>query len=286
VRIVRTVDDMRAAVRAARAEGKRVGLVPTMGALHDGHLSLMRRARERCEWTAMSLFVNPTQFNDPKDLDRYPRDEARDAALVTSVGVDAVFAPSVEEVYPRGSATTVEVAGLSEVLEGAVRGARHFRGVTTVVVKLLNMVQPDVAFFGQKDAQQALIIRRMVADLNFPVHIEVCPTVRETDGLAMSSRNGLLDNDARRRAVALSRALFAVRDAIDAGERNTDRALEKGRAILEQMVIVPEYFAVVDAETLAPLAEASGEMLVPIAARIGDVRLIDNIAVSAAGAAR
>ena len=229
----------------------------------------------------MSLFVNPTQFNDAKDLDRYPRDEARDAELVASVGVDALFAPTVEAVYPLGSATSVAVAGLSEVLEGAIRGAKHFRGVTTVVAKLLNMVQPDEAYFGQKDAQQALIIRRMVADLNFPVRIEVCPTVRETDGLAMSSRNVLLDSDARRRAVALSRALFAVRDAIDAGERNTEKALQRGREILAEMDIVPEYFAAVDAETLVPMRDVSGEMLVPIAARVGSVRLIDNVRIGA-----
>jgi pantoate--beta-alanine ligase len=279
MRIVRTVSALREAVSAARARGERIGLVPTMGAFHEGHLSLMRRARERCGFVVVSLFVNPAQFNERSDLDRYPRDEQRDAAMAESVGVDVLFAPTVEEVYPAGFATTVEVSGVSEPLEGAMRGPAHFRGVSTVVAKLFNMAQPDDAFFGQKDAQQALLIRRMTRDLDFPVQVEVCPTVRETDGLAMSSRNVLLDPEARLRATALSRALIAVTRAVSRGERDADRALAEGRQVLAAEGIEPEYLAAVSAETLAPVATITGETLVPIAARVGTVRLIDNVIV-------
>jgi len=279
MRIVRTVSALRAAVSAARARGERIGLVPTMGAFHEGHLSLMRRARERCGFVVVSLFVNPAQFNERSDLDRYPRDEQRDAVMAESVGVDVLFAPTVEEVYPAGFATTVEVSGVSEPLEGAMRGPAHFRGVSTVVAKLFNMAQPDDAFFGQKDAQQALLIRRMTRDLDFPVQVEVCPTVRETDGLAMSSRNVLLDPEARLRATALARALIAVTRAVSRGERDADRALAEGRQVLAAEGIEPEYLAAVSAETLAPVATITGETLVPIAARVGTVRLIDNVIV-------
>lgn len=275
--IIRTVREMREAVQSARGRGERVGLVPTMGAFHDGHLTLMRRAGETCAFVVVSLFVNPTQFNDAGDLARYPRDEAGDAELAAFAGVDALFAPPASEVYPDGFATVVEVAGLSAPLEGAVRGPQHFRGVATVVAKLLNMVQPDDAFFGQKDAQQALIIRRLVRDLDIPVRVEVCPTVRETDGLAMSSRNALLDATSRTSAPVLSRALFAVADAVARGEANAERALSVGRAMLDARGIVPEYFAAVSAETLAPVETFASETLVPIAARFGGVRLIDNV---------
>ena len=279
MRTVRTESTLRDAVADARSRGKRVGLVPTMGAFHDGHLSLMRRARERCGCVIVSLFVNPAQFNERADLDRYPRDEARDAALAESVGVDLLFAPPVEEMYPVGFATTVEVSGVSEPLEGAVRGPAHFRGVATVVAKLFNMAQPDEAFFGQKDAQQALLIRRMARDLDFPVHIEVCPTIREQDGLAMSSRNALLDAESRRRATSLSRALFAVERAVAEGERDAGRALAPARAVLATEGIEPEYLAAVSTETLAPVATITGETLIPLAARLGSVRLIDNVVV-------
>jgi len=279
MKIVRTVGALRGEVSAARRAGARVGLVPTMGAFHDGHLSLMRRARERCGFVVVSLFVNPAQFNESSDLDRYPRDEVRDATMAESAGVDLLFAPPVTEVYPLGFATTVEVSGVSEPLEGALRGPVHFRGVATVVAKLFNMVQPDSAFFGQKDAQQALLIRRMARDLDFPVDIEVCPTIREADGLAMSSRNALLDPVARQRATALSRALFAVDRAVANGEHDAERALAAGRAVLIAEGIEPEYLAAVSAETLTPVTTISGETLVPIAARVGSVRLIDNIVV-------
>ena len=279
--IIRSVRELRDAVRAARSEGKRIALVPTMGALHEGHLSLVRRAEEHEGFVVVTLFVNPAQFNEAADLARYPRDEAGDLALAGAAGADVLFAPSVEEVYPPGFVTTVEVAPLAAPLEGVVRGTQHFRGVATVVAKLLNMAQPDEAYFGQKDAQQALIIRRLVRDLDFPVRIEVCPTVREPDGLALSSRNALLDDDARRRAPALSRALFAVEDAVARGEVNADVAMEAGRSMLAQEGIVPEYFAAVSAETLAPVQRIERGTLVAIAARFGNVRLIDNVIVGA-----
>jgi pantoate--beta-alanine ligase len=280
--VARTVAALRETVSAARLGGARIGLVPTMGALHEGHLSLIRRARERCGFVVMSLFVNPAQFNEAADLARYPRDESRDAMLAARAGADLLFAPSVGEVYPAGFSTTVEVAGISEPLEGTVRGPKHFRGVATVVAKLLNMAQPDDAFFGQKDAQQALLIRRMVRDLDLPVRIEVCPTVREADGLAMSSRNALLTAEGRQRAPALSRALFAVQTAIADGERDAARALAAGAAILAAAEIEPEYYAAVSTETLAPVTTIQGETLVALAARVGDVRLIDNVLVQPA----
>jgi len=279
VKIVRAVSELRSIVQQARQGGVRVGLVPTMGAFHDGHLELMRRARERSGFVIVSLFVNPTQFNDAADLSRYPRDEARDAELARSVGVDVLFAPTADEVYPGGFATSVQVAGLSDSLEGTMRGPGHFRGVATVVTKLLNMAQPDDAYFGQKDAQQALIIRRLVRDLDIPTHIEICPTVRESDGLAMSSRNVRLDETARRRAPALARALRAVEAAVAEGEHDAGRALAAGEAILAEAGIAPEYFAAVSPDTLAPVARITGETLVAIAANVGGVRLIDNVLV-------
>jgi pantoate--beta-alanine ligase len=279
VKIVRTVAEVREAVRAARTGGTRIGLVPTMGAFHDGHLALMRRAREQSGFVVVSLFVNPTQFNDPADLSRYPRDEARDADLARTAGVDVMFAPPVDEVYPDGFATSVQVARLSDPLEGTMRGPGHFRGVATVVTKLLNMVQPDDAYFGQKDAQQALIIRRLVRDLDIPTHIEICPTVREPDGLAMSSRNVRLDETARRRAPSIARALRAVEAAVAEGGHDAAAALAAGEAILAEAGIVPEYFAAVSANTLEPIARITDQTLVAIAANVGGVRLIDNVLV-------
>jgi pantoate--beta-alanine ligase len=251
-----------------------------MGAFHEGHLALMRRAREAMGFVVVSLFVNPTQFNDAADLAHYPRDEARDAAMASDAGVDLLFAPPPDEVYPPGFATSVEVSGLSAPLEGAMRGTAHFRGVATVVAKLLNMAQPDVAFFGQKDAQQTLVIQRMVRDLDLPVRIEVCPTVREADGLAMSSRNTRLDADARRRAPAIARALRAVEAAVAGGERDAARALAAGTAVLSDADVDPEYLAAVSTATLEPVATIDGETLVAIAAVVGGVRLIDNVLVA------
>lgn len=276
--VARTVAALRDAVGSARRGGARVGLVPTMGAFHEGHLTLMRRARERCGLVVVSLFVNPAQFNEAADLARYPRDEARDAVLAASAGTDVLFAPAVDEVYPAGFASVVEMSGISEPLEGAVRGPKHFRGVATVVSKLLNMAQPDEAVFGQKDAQQALLIRRLVRDLDFPVRIEVCPTVRETDGLAMSSRNALLAPEARARAPILYHALRMVADLVTGGATIED-ALERARLHLGRHDIVPEYFAAVSTESLAPVKTIEGETLVAIAARFGEVRLIDNVVI-------
>ncbi len=278
--VLRSVAELRAAVTAARGRQGRVGLVPTMGAFHDGHLSLMRRAREVCDCVIVSLFVNPAQFTDPGDLARYPRDEAADATLAASAGADVLFAPEVRAVYPPGFSTHVEVLGVSAPLEGVVRGPEHFRGVATVVTKLFNMVQPDDAFFGQKDAQQALLVRRMVRDLDLPVRIEVCPTIREPDGLAMSSRNVLLLPDDRRRAPALARALTAVVDAVAKGERDATRALRAGVAVLRAAGIEPEYFAAVSTDALEPVNVIAGETLIALAARLGRIRLIDNALVN------
>ncbi len=276
MRIVRTVEEVRAAVREARAPGLAVGFVPTMGAFHNGHRSLMRRARATCGFVVVSLFVNPTQFNEAADLAAYPRDEARDAALASAERVDLLFVPAVDEIYPAGDRTTVEVGELTGVLEGASRGAAHFRGVTTVVARLFNIVQPDVAFFGQKDAQQALIVQRMVRDLAFPLRVEVCPTVREADGLAMSSRNVRLGPADRQRALALRSGLAAAEAAMAAGERNAARIEHAGASAMRDQGVEPEYFAVVSADTLMPLSPIVGRILVAVAARVGPVRLIDN----------
>ena len=279
MKTLRTISEVRQAVGGARAAGHRIGLVPTMGWFHEGHLSLMRRARSECGFVVVSLFVNPTQFNDAADLAAYPRDEARDASLAEGVGVDAMFVPSVAEMYPTGFATSVVVAGLSEPLEGVQRGAAHFRGVATVVSKLLNIVAPDVAYFGQKDAQQALVIRRLTRDLDLGVRIEVCDTVREPDGLAMSSRNVRLHDEDRRRAVALSRGLEAARALVEAGERDSVAIERVGREVMRTHGVEPEYFAAVSATTLAPFdgEPLHGEVLVVVAARFGAVRLIDNV---------
>jgi pantoate--beta-alanine ligase len=256
----------------------KVGLVPTMGALHDGHRALLRAARTECDRVVMSLFVNPTQFGPGEDLDRYPRDEARDAELAEHEGVDVTFAPSAAEVYPDGYATYVDVHGLTEVLDGdrARRGPEHFRGVTTIVAKLLNIVQPDAVYFGQKDAQQAIVIRRMVNDLDFPVRVEVQPTVREPDGLALSSRNAYLGPEDRKRAAALSRALRTVRDSAAGG--SLAAALAAAREELLDAGVEPEYLEARDASDLTPVAELNGRpVLVAVAAKFGDARLIDNV---------
>ena len=274
--ILRTVAELRVAVAVARRRGERIGLVPTMGAFHEGHLTLMRRARERCGFVVVSLFVNPTQFNDAGDLARYPRDEAHDAELAASTGVDVLFAPTVAEVYPAGFSSVVDVQGVSAPLEGVARGPEHFRGVATVVTKLFNMAQPDDAFFGQKDAQQALLVRHMVRDLDFLVRIEVCQTVRETDGLAMSSRNAMLTPEARERAPVLHQALAMVASLVEQGAC-IDDAIARGRALLAERGVEPEYFAAVSTDTLEHVHAVRGETLVALAARFGAVRLIDNV---------
>ena len=282
MKVIRTVGELRAALARAHREGRSVGLVPTMGAFHEGHLSLIRRARADCDVVVVSLFVNPAQFAPSEDLAAYPRDEARDAALAEAEGADILFAPPVEEVYPPGFSVTVEVGGLTEVLCGdpGRRGPEHFHGVTTVVTKLFNMVGPDVAYFGQKDAQQALVIRKLVRDLDMPVRIEVLPTVREPDGLALSSRNRYLSPDERRTAPALFASLRQAAESIREGW-NVNRALDMARAALTDAGFVLDYVEARHAETLAPVEGISNAAPLRLltAARMGTTRLIDNIAV-------
>jgi len=276
MRTVRTVADLRAALRDPRRAERTIGLVPTMGALHDGHLSLVRAARAENVVVVVSLFVNPTQFNEAADLDAYPRDEARDTEAAAAAGTDLLFAPSADEVYPPGFATTVRIAGLTEHLEGEHRGIAHFEGVATVVCKLLNMAQPDVAYFGQKDAQQAAVIRRLVRDLDIPVRIAVQPTVREPDGLALSSRNVHLKGADRERALALRRALDAAAETVAAGERDPHAVERAGRAAMARLGVEAEYVALVRPDDLRPVERIDGDVLVAVAARVGPTRLIDN----------
>ncbi|MGH2834863.1 MAG: pantoate--beta-alanine ligase [Solirubrobacteraceae bacterium] len=277
IKTVRAVGELRAALVPLRRSGRTIGLVPTMGALHAGHLSLIESARAQCDVVVVSLFVNPSQFDERSDLDRYPRDEARDRELAERAGADYLFAPEAEEVYPPGFATSVEVLGLTDRLEGAVRGASHFRGVTTVVTKLLNMVGPDVAYFGQKDAQQAIVIARLVADLDLPVRIETCPTVREPDGLAMSSRNARLSAEERARAGALFRGLSAAAALAAQGERSGEELLRTAREAMAALDVEPEYLALVDPATLEPVERLERAALLAVAARVGETRLIDNL---------
>jgi len=278
VNLLRAKQDLRDALAWPRRTGYSIGLVPTMGYLHEGHVSLLRAAASRCDVVVMSLFVNPTQFRPGEDLERYPRDEERDLALAAEAGVDIVYAPPVAEVYPEGFVTHVGVEGLTEVLCGdpGRRGPEHFRGVTTVVAKLFNTVQPDVAYFGQKDAQQAAAIRRMARDLDFPVKVEVLPTVREDDGLAMSSRNAYLTAEERERAAALSRALRAAEQT--ALEDSLAAGLDAARRELSAAGIEPEYLEARDPDAMTSVAALNGRpVLVAVAAQVGAARLIDNV---------
>jgi len=275
MRTVRTVEELRQHLDQQRSAERTIGLVPTMGAFHQGHVSLMQHAREHTDVVVVSLFVNPTQFGAKEDLSAYPRDEARDAEIAAAAGVDVLFAPPVEEVYPAGFQTTVAVGALADTLEGLQRPG-HFDGVATVVTKLLNMVGPDVAFFGQKDAQQALIVRRVVRDLDIPTRIDVCPTVREPDGLAMSSRNAYLAPADRERAVALKRALDAAAAAVAGGQRDAAAVAAAAREAMTPYGVEPEYLALVAADSLQPVDRVDGEVLVALAARVGPARLIDN----------
>ncbi len=278
MKLLRSVQDLRAELRPQRREERSIGLVPTLGSLHEGHLSLVRRAREECDVVVLSLFVNPGQFGPGEDFGAYPRDEGRDAELAAAEGVDVLFAPPVEEVYPPGFDTSIAVGGLTEVLDGAPdqRGSGHFAGVTTVVAKLFNMAGPDVAYFGQKDAQQALVIRRLVTDLDIPVRIEVCPTIRDGDGLALSSRNAYLSPAERERALALSRALRAAEAAVDAGRLDARAVLEAARGELDTAGIDPEYLELRSTTDLSPVERVNGSTLLAVAARVGRARLIDN----------
>jgi pantoate--beta-alanine ligase len=284
MRILRTSPGLRTALRPARRADRAIGLVPTMGALHEGHLSLIRAAREQTHEVVVSLFVNASQFDDADDLAAYPRDEERDAALAQEAGADILFAPPPEIMYPAGFSTEVRVGGpLTETLEGAHRGPEHFHGVTTVVTKLLNVVQPDAAFFGQKDAQQALVIRKLVRDLDLEVRIEIAPTVREPDGLALSSRNARLHGDNRRRALALNNALRAAAQAAADGERDAAAIAQVARAQMQELQVEPEYLELVNPEDLTPVHVIRGDTLVAVAARVGEVRLIDNTIISGSG---
>jgi pantoate--beta-alanine ligase len=278
MRVVRTVAELREALAPERRAGRSIGFVPTMGYYHDGHLSLMRRAREENAVLVVSLFVNPAQFAPGEDFEAYPRDEERDLRLAESERVDVLFAPPVEEVYPGGFATTVSVGDLTETLEGdaAQRGPEHFEGMTTVVTKLFNMVGPDVAYFGQKDAQQALVVRKLVRDLDIPVRIEVCPTVRDRDGLALSSRNAYLGPEERERALALNRALRAAEAAVASGIRDAAAVVRAAREELDRAGVEPDYLALRSAADLSPVERVNGSTLLAVAARVGRARLIDN----------
>ena len=272
---------MRAAARGARAAGKSSGLVPTMGALHEGHLSLVRAAKAACDMVTVSIFVNPLQFGPHEDLAKYPRDFEGDSKRLGAEGVDCLFAPSVQEMYPESSTTYVEVEGLSQRLCGGSRPG-HFRGVATVVAKLFHIVEADKAFFGQKDAAQVAVLRRMVRDLNFPVEIVVCPIVREPDGLAMSSRNGYLNPQERKSALQLYRSLNEVQRRFEQGERNPANLIEAGKQVLAQDPGVRlDYLSIVDPETLEPVRRLTGKNLVAVAALVGSTRLIDNVVLGA-----
>jgi pantoate--beta-alanine ligase len=277
--VAATVEETRRAVAEARRRGLSIGLVPTMGALHEGHASLIRAARRQTGFVVVSIFVNPTQFGPREDLSRYPRPLEQDLDLCEREAADLVFHPEPATVYPPGFCTAVEVTGLQDMMEGASRPG-HFRGVATVVLKLFNIVQPDIAFFGQKDGQQARIVRQMVADLNVPVEVQVCPTVRAADGLALSSRNAYLDAEQRRRATGLSAALERGRRLIDEGERDPLRVKE---AMAAHITAVPgaaiDYAEVVTADTLRPTDRLRGQVMLAVAVRFGSTRLIDNMLV-------
>jgi pantoate--beta-alanine ligase len=275
--ITTTVDETRRAVAAVRAQGKKVGLVPTMGALHAGHASLMRAAREECEFVAVSIFVNPSQFGPTEDLARYPRPFEHDVQLCADEGVNLIFHPTPEIMYPPSFQTWVTVDELQKVLCGTSRPI-HFRGVATVVLKLFNIVQPDVAYFGQKDAQQARLLVQMVRDLDVPVRVRICPIVREPDGVALSSRNVYLDAEQRKNATVLHRALETVRVRIEAGERRSDLLIDSARAMIEATPGTRiDYVAIVAWETLQPIERVQGKVLIALAVNLGTTRLIDNL---------
>jgi pantoate--beta-alanine ligase len=277
VKQLTTIAATKAACRQVTRSGKTLGLVPTMGALHEGHVSLARASKSRCQVTAVSIFVNPLQFGPSEDLAKYPRPLGRDAAMLEELGVELLFLPSVEEMYPAGAKTRVAVEGLSDKLDGASRPG-HFLGVTTVVSKLFEIVRPDLAFFGQKDAAQVAVLRKMVRDLDMDVEMIVCPIVREKDGLAMSSRNAYLTPEQRQQASVLYRSLMRVQTAADRGERDAAKLRQIGEQVIaEEPGARLDYFAVVDPETLEPVTDTRRGALVAVAAYVGTTRLIDNI---------
>ena len=276
---IHTIAEMKSACR--RLAGKALGFVPTMGALHEGHLSLVRASKSRCDVTAVSIFVNPLQFGPSEDLAKYPRTLDRDARLLEELGVDLLFVPRVDDMYSSGAKTYVLVDDLSDKLDGASRPG-HFRGVATVVAKLFEIVRPDCAFFGQKDAAQVAVLRKMVSDLNMDVELVVCPIVRETDGLAMSSRNVYLTAEQRRQALVLNRSLLRVRAAAEAGEHDTAKLIKMGKQVIaEERGARLDYFVIVDPDTLDPVADISRRTLVAVAAYVGPTRLIDNVVLAA-----
>ncbi len=278
---IATIAEMKAACRQVTRNCKTLGLVPTMGALHEGHLSLVRASQARCDVTAVSIFVNPLQFGPAEDLDKYPRAMERDTALLEELGTDLLFTPGVEEMYPPGAQTHVLVEGLSNKLDGASRPG-HFRGVATVVAKLFEIIRPDYAFFGQKDAAQVAVLRKLVDDLDMDVEIIACPIVREKDGLAMSSRNAYLTPEQRQQATVLYRALLRVQTAVDRGERESAKLIEIGKHVIaEETTVRLDYFTVVDPDTLDSVSEVSHCALVAVAAYVGATRLIDNILITA-----
>ncbi|HUW17966.1 MAG TPA: pantoate--beta-alanine ligase [Sedimentisphaerales bacterium] len=279
--VARTIESVRRLVRGARREGKKIGFVPTMGALHIGHISLIEAASKQCDFVVVSIFVNPTQFGPGEDFEKYPRPFEADVEICRKTGVDVVFAPTPEELYGLENVTWVQVEKLTEPLCGRFRPG-HFRGVTTVCAKLFNIVMPDIVYLGQKDAQQAVVIRRMVADLNMPLEIVICPTVRESDGLAVSSRNKYLSDRQRRDTGAIYKSLQRCREMTDCGVRDTAEIISEMRKILQQVPSIKiEYISLVDADSLRSLDEIKGRVLAAVAVRIGSTRLIDNILVDA-----
>jgi len=275
--VAKTIQSVRKLVKKARSEGKKIGFVPTMGALHIGHTSLIERAVEECDFVVVSIFINPTQFGPAEDYDKYPRDLDADLKICEKSGVDVVFAPNVEQMYGTQNLTWVNVEKLTDTLCGRFRPG-HFRGVTTICAKLFNIVGADVAYFGQKDAQQALVIKRMVIDLNIPLEIVICPTVREPDGLAVSSRNQYLTDQQRKDAVCIYKSLQKCRQMIDAGVTDTKEIINQMHKVINQVPSIEiEYLSIVNAETLQPIEHITGTILVAIAVKIGKIRLIDNI---------
>jgi pantoate--beta-alanine ligase len=286
MKIFESSEQVRAAVRAAKSDGRRIGFVPTMGALHEGHMSLVRAARQQCPYVVVSVFVNPTQFGPNEDFEKYPRNLERDRQMLEAEGVSLLFAPSVEEMYPAGATTFVTVENLTEKLCGRSRPG-HFRGVATVVSTLFHIIEPDLAFLGQKDAAQAAIIRRMARDLKFDVRIVVCPTVRESDGLAMSSRNAYLSPSERKQALVLFRALSRVQTLADQGEADSSKLMAAAKSVLaEEPGVRLDYVEIVDPESLEPMSDVSKGALAAMAAFVGKTRLIDNLLLTGVGKAK
>jgi pantoate--beta-alanine ligase len=282
MQVSKTIESVRKLLKAARSEGKKIGLVPTMGALHIAHISLIEAATKVCDFVVVSIFVNPTQFGPAEDFEKYPRPIEADLEICKKAGVDVVFAPTTEQMYPQENLTWVNIEKLTEQLCGKFRPA-HFRGVATVCAKLFNIVEPDIAFFGQKDGQQAIVIKRMVADLNMPLEIVVCPTIREHDGLAVSSRNQYLTEQQKKDATLIYKSLQKCEKLIADGVTDSKTIIDRMRKILKQAPSIKiEYVSIVDAQTVQPLDQIAGKVMAAVAVKIGQARLIDNILIDAA----